>query len=99
MRGQWLARVPHRRNVGGGGPEVLREENYRPNFNRPTSPGRALGSGAAGAGGRHVEISAEAVLAEFLVVTLEFCGLQGASPWWHAHMNVRILYHIPILCQ
>lgn len=62
------------------GPEVLREENYRPNFTRPTSPGRALDSGAAGAGRRLVEVSLAAVLADFLVATLEFLGLQDASP-------------------
>lgn len=76
-------RAPRRRNVGGGGPEVLLEENYRPNFTRPTSPGRALGSGAAGAARRLVEVEislAEAVLADFLVATLEFLGLQDTSP-------------------
>ena len=36
---------------------------------------------------------------DFHVVTLGVCGLQDASPLVNVHMNVRILYHIHILCQ
>lgn len=61
---------------------LLQAENCRPNFSRPTSPGRALGSGAAGAAGRRVEVEslAEAGLADILVSPDVLDLFQDASP-------------------